>query len=695
MECKWSGGFAAFLVLCLAHNASSSAIDRLLTHSRIRAIKEGPNMCAVQQIENGKKYFSSCQLWYRKKICNRPATVSYECCPGYVSLSGQTGCPAIVPLNSIYKTVDGLGIKVTKARVDKADLGSDLDGPGAYTFFLPTNEAWERIPAAQAAELEDPAVLKSLLLSHAVNKRLLSRHLKSGSALASMQSGRSIYVQQSPNGILTVNCVRVIKPNILATNGVLHMVDGIIPRVSNNIRKILEEDSELSTLKLAIQKAGLMDMVTKEGPITLLAPTNAAFEKVPVDVMERILKDPTSLKALVTHHLIRAVHCSEAILSGSSVDTVEGSSLVIGCDGDRLTINAEAVIEQRDIVATNGVLHKVSEVFIPDSAKTAIELTQTEDLSKFSNMFSEEGLQASLRPNVAYTLLAPNNEAFTDNTMEEMSTNTRDILLNHVIKNQQSLYQLYGGQTLDTLGGRKLRVFVYPTAICIENACLESQEHTGRRGAVFVIRNVLRTPSKSIMDSLESSQHFSILVELIKAAGLKQQLSRSGTFTIFAPTNEAFASMTELEIEALKADPDLLENILKFHMLNEVVVSGGIANRVTNFLTTRLGGSLEATTKNGHCMINGKELDDTDQMATNGVIHSINTFFRPKEVSGVSFNYVHGMVKVTKITRTFQSYTVTTSKGKSNSKRSALRLAKAPKKKPAEKSPRAKSNSKQ
>lgn len=74
--------------------------------------------------------------------------------------------------------------------------------------------------------------------------------------------------------------------------------------------------------------------------------------------------------ALVNYHLLNSVQCSEAIMAGSVYETAEGSTIEIGCDGDSLTVNGIKMVLKKDIVTTNGVIHLIDRVLVPDSGKS-------------------------------------------------------------------------------------------------------------------------------------------------------------------------------------------------------------------------------------------------------------------------------------------------------------------------------------
>lgn len=76
-----------------------------------------------------------------------------------------------------------------------------------------------------------------------------------------------------------------------------------------------------------------------------------------------------NIPALVNYHLLNSVQCSEAIMVGSAYETEEGSSIEIGCDGDSLTVNGIKMVLKKDIVTTNGVIHLIDQILIPDSGE--------------------------------------------------------------------------------------------------------------------------------------------------------------------------------------------------------------------------------------------------------------------------------------------------------------------------------------
>uniref|UniRef100_A0A8D3E1T2 Periostin, osteoblast specific factor b n=1 Tax=Scophthalmus maximus TaxID=52904 RepID=A0A8D3E1T2_SCOMX len=651
MKLLFVAAFALF-VLSTIDQADSSAYDKIVAHSRIRARKEGPNVCALQQVMGTKKkYFSTCRNWYQGAICGKKAIVLYECCPGYMKLEGMRGCPAVAPIDHVYGTLGLVKATSTQNYADISKLRPEIEGSGSFTLFAPSNEAWEGLDETVRGALVSNVNIElyNALHYHMVNKRLLTKDLRNGQTVTSMYNDLGLHINHYSNGVVTVNCARVIYGNQVATNGVVHVIDRVISAVGNTIQDVIEVDDDLTTLSDVAHSAGLLEKLGQPGHYTLFAPTNEAFASLGTDALERLQSDKEAIQALMNFHLLDSVQCSEAILAGSSYETLEGNNIEIGCDGQSLTVNGVKMVRKKDIVTTNGVIHLIDRVLMPDSAKQVMELVGSSQ-STFGDMVSELGFSASMRPEAEYTLLAPLNTAFNDEIMSMDQRLLRIILESHILKNKIVLGQLYNGQRLETIGGKLLRVFIYRTAVCIENSCLIRGSKEGSNGALHLMRTFLKPPSvvSVTAELLFSSLHCRIFLSLMEAAGLTDVLKQEGDFTLFAPSDKAFAGLSESDFSLLKSDMNALRTILLYHMNNGIFIGGGLETGVTNLLKSLQGSNLRVL-----FVINSVQVPESDIMATNGVIHFVNQVLYPG--GRIFIRSAWGTPAVTKVTRVIQS----------------------------------------
>ncbi|XP_041807600.1 periostin isoform X2 [Chelmon rostratus] len=625
---------SVLVALCSLGSVDSSAYDKIVTHSRIRARKEGPNVCALQQVlGTKKKYFSTCRNWYKGSICGKKAVVLYECCPGYMKLEGMRGCPAVAPIDNVYGTLGLVKSTATQQYADMSKLREEIEGKGSFTMFAPSNEAWDLLDPSVRSALESNVNIElyNALHFHMVNRRLLTKDLKNDMTVTSMYNDLGLYINHYSNGIVTVNCARIIHGNQVATNGVVHVIDRVISAVGNTIKEVLDVNDDLSSFSAAVLAAGMMDKLDQPGHYTLFAPTDEAFDRLTPGYLERIMEDKDVIAALVNYHLLNSVQCSEAIMAGSVYETAEGSTIEIGCDGDSLTVNGIKMVLKKDIVTTNGVIHLIDQVLIPDSAKEGMDLMGSSQ-STFSDMVSELGLAAAMGPKTEYTLLAPVNAAFTNEVMTTEQSRLRTILENHILKLKITLSELYNGQLLETLAGKLLRVFIYRTAVCIENSCMVRGSKEGSNGALHVMKSLIKPAEKTIYELLIADGRFKIFLSLMETAGLTDLLKQEGSYTIFAPTDDAFDGLSKEDFALLKSDLNALRIILLYHFSNGVFINGGLEGGVTNLLKTLQGNNLQVMSVNNSIHVNSVDVPDSDLMATNGVIHVVKNVLYPADL---------------------------------------------------------------
>lgn len=136
-------------------------------------------------------------------------------------------------------------------------------------------------------------------------------------------------------------------------------------------------------------------------------------------------------------------------------------------------------------------------------------------------------------------------------------------------------------------------------------------------------------PKQNLVEVAVGAGSFTTLVAAVKAAGLAETLQGEGPFTVFAPTDAAFAKLPPGTVEALLADPAALRNVLTFHVIPgrvvaaDIVRANGASPRAVN------GGTLDVVVRDGRVYVNGAQVVSADVQATNGVIHVIDSVLLP------------------------------------------------------------------
>merc|ERR1711879_840748 len=182
----------------------------------------------------------------------------------------------------------------------KDGLADTLTGDGPFTIFAPTNAAFAALPKEIVdAVSTDTELLKSVLLYHVVPGNILSSQASNDLKLDTAEgTSLQVNVYKKPHhygNTITVNGKRVIKADIKASNGVIHMIDGVMLIPKGDLVDTLVGDDRFSTLVAAVTAAGLVDTVKNADAFTIFAPTNDAFAKIPEATLNGLLADKEAL----------------------------------------------------------------------------------------------------------------------------------------------------------------------------------------------------------------------------------------------------------------------------------------------------------------------------------------------------------------------------------------------------------------
>jgi uncharacterized surface protein with fasciclin (FAS1) repeats len=120
-----------------------------------------------------------------------------------------------------------------------------------------------------------------------------------------------------------------------------------------------------TTLAKALEAAGLVETLKGEGPFTVFAPTDEAFAKLPEGTLDALLKDKEKLTAILTYHVVPGNVTSEQVAGMTSAKTVNGQELRIAAAAGKVTVG-QATVTQADVPATNGVIHVIDTVLLPE-----------------------------------------------------------------------------------------------------------------------------------------------------------------------------------------------------------------------------------------------------------------------------------------------------------------------------------------
>mmetsp|Transcript_6063 Transcript_6063/g.11792 ORF Transcript_6063/g.11792 Transcript_6063/m.11792 type:complete len:796 (-) Transcript_6063:98-2485(-) len=465
-----------------------------------------------------------------------------------------------------------------------AGLDDELSGNGPFTVFAPSNSAFGELPAGFLTHLLDPVwkpQLQNVLLYHVTPREIRAANLTDGMTAMTI-IGEDININLDP---ARVNNVTISTADIDADNGVIHGIDGVLTPVSvtSNVVDIIAGDDQLSTALMALGLAGLDTALLGNGPFTVFAPTNEAFNALPQALTDRLLlpENIEQLTNVLKYHVVAANADTPSLTSGD-IETLNGKSVEVDISDRGITVGGANFVGP-DMIAINGIIHAIDTVLIPPAdgaGKPGEEETEQEDDTTEQEEEMSEQEEGMAEPEEETT--EPEEESVES---EEETTESEEEPTETEEESTEA-----------------------------EEESVESEEEPAN--------------DQNIVDIGAGDEQFSTLITALKAAGLAGTLSGEGPFTVFAPTNDAFAALPEGTVESLLQPKNVgaLTDILQYH----VVAGNAPSTSLTSGeIETLNGDSVNVDVSDGRVTVNGANVIIPDVIASNGVIHVIDAVLTP------------------------------------------------------------------
>ncbi len=257
-----------------------------------------------------------------------------------------------------------------------ADLVGTLKGAGPFTVFAPTNAAFAalltELNVTKAQLLADKNLLTTVLTYHVLKAKVEKAQVPVGKAITTVQGG--IFKIDSNAGALTINDGRNRKSTIIATdiqakNGVIHLIDKVILPANKNIVETAQGLPDFSVLVEAVIAANLQGTLSGPDPLTVFAPTNAAFTALLAELgvtKAALLANTALLTKVLTYHVVSGRVLKADVPVGTPIATVQGETFTVS---SALVITDQrartSTITATDVLTSNGVIHVIDKVILP------------------------------------------------------------------------------------------------------------------------------------------------------------------------------------------------------------------------------------------------------------------------------------------------------------------------------------------
>jgi uncharacterized surface protein with fasciclin (FAS1) repeats len=416
---------------------------------------------------------------------------------------------------------------------------------------------------------------------------------------------------ETDNGILTVTCIN--------------------DPVENTVWNIIENSEDHNTLEDAILAAGLDGVLNDVGTYTVFAPTDAAFDALPDGLLADLLADPEGfLSTILLYHVLGDVVMAAELEDGLFATSLAGQGLSFTVQDGSFFVN-DAQITVVDLEADNGVVHVIDAVLVPEDFCTQFVFITSTLLpeapvaeggvcetveSPFAVWAGDLYITTGFVAGIEYNFSVCEGEGVG-------AWDPEIVILNEV------------DQVIATAVGCEITFTVpedgtYKIGINEVGACGTASENTEVDNGIPTL-TCIAPATNTVVDIIVNSPDHTVLASLVVLADLVEALSAEGPFTVFAPTDEAFAAVDQATLDALTADPSgLLTQVLTYHVVEGAVFSTDLSDGMMvatlngELLNIGVGATVTVGNANGTATVTVPDLE-----ADNGVVHVINAVLIP------------------------------------------------------------------
>ncbi|GAA5511536.1 hypothetical protein Dcar01_00247 [Deinococcus carri] len=387
------------------------------------------------------------------------------------------------------------------------------------------------------------------------------------------------------------------------------------PATCRSIAQIVMTDPQFSTLRTAVEAAGLTQALMG-GQYTLFAPTNAAFAKLPSDTLAQVLNDPDMLGSVLLYHVVPGKVTARQVMGVKNIKTSQGANLAVRMNGSRVMVGS-ANVTRADITACNGVIHVIDAVLVPPAMMATAPMPMT----------PAPAPTATTPAPAAPAPAAPTAPMGTDiSRIPALPLSGATVSGSTVGTTITGTTTTGTTMTTGTAATSTTTTGTATTATTTTDTTTGTATDTATATTDTTAQATTTVQENTLYDVIVADDRFSTFRDLLSDAGLTETLT-DGDYTIFAPTNEAFDALPEGTLATLEANPELLRQVLSYHIVQGRVSAGQLASGTS--LNAMAGGALPTSMNGNMQMIGTAGVTGTVTTASNGTIYVINQVLMP------------------------------------------------------------------
>lgn len=458
------------------------------------------------------------------------------------------------------------------AALTQADLVTTLQGTGPFTVFAPTDQAFADagIDLTTFDTDEENATLVDILTYHVVSGKVMSTDLTDGMEAAALNQDTLTFSVSSSE--VKVNDAVVTLADVESSNGVIHVIDKVLMPPADpvyvDIPATAQSTGVHTALVAALSQANLVATLQGEGPFTVFAPTDQAFTDAGIDLSTfDTPEENATLADILLYHVYAGAVPASAVTDGLAVTMVNGDKASFTVGTDGSVSVGDATVTSADVQTSNGIIHVIDKVLMPPAGE------------------------------ICYNMVS--------HTIVPGATN--------LICNSYMYVENY------TMGGQTI------------TGCYNTVTHAVSDVSAAICGAYMWTPAVNLAMTAGATTIHTSLVAALTAADLVTTLSGDTEYTVFAPSDDAFAA-AGIDLDSFDTPEEIavLTDILLYHVVAGTTLSTDLAEGMTT-VSAANSDDLTIHVANGAVMVGTAMANVTlaDVPASNGVIHVIDQVLMP------------------------------------------------------------------
>jgi len=647
-------------------------------------------------VEKANKY--ECKKIINQRGKKRTFTVTYKCCPGYGRRrSGLESSPCEkLELESLDKTIENLGAKEFMRSANKTLVEEEMKD---VTVFAPVDASFTEFAERM---LENNLVVVPLNPNsrtrretkgeQAVNTRdLVQAHMIDGiydieeienEQILTTRYNTTVRLNVFPRPpsdrnydypySYTANCVPILKPNVMATNGMVHMIKGVLLPPEKTVMEMLKERPDMAVFTTVLERTKLDKMLMDETKhFTILAPTDSAFEKLEPQLRKKLKEGRGCASNILKNHILDLTFCSSAVAENAKTSAYnllgeklefefnednaknDGNEIADMTNVREILVNGEARLIAVDMMGTNGVVHIIDAMLPTESAQPATQTMKEQNSTVFEQLLAAGNLNDYVDDLMNATLFVPTDRAFEsseygrywlemlDKSPAKLKNNEelKAFIDNHISQPLIKTCDLNAGN-IKSKADRDLRVNLYSTNFPFVNVMNRATVNCARLlhfdedscgSVIHIVSAVLEAPKLNLLEMLRSNEKYSSFLKLIEDHDLTSLLEDpKENLTLLIPKNEVFQEVDDFFAE-MSSSKQKAEQFVKTHILPEVLCCAGISQSQWPFVRTvqAMSNVDLRLDRDRRPKVQNAGITKCDIVATNGIIHEINDIIAP------------------------------------------------------------------